>query len=228
MRGSDTKRSDTKRSDAKRFDTKRSEVKEGLVRFGVAMESSLVEQLDQMAEARGCNRSELLRDLTRAEASRAVLTEHVQAFASVTLVYNHHVRELSERLTSLQHDVGDQVCSTMHVHLDHEHCMEVIVMRGRSDELKATTDRMLGTRGVLHGGAEYVAESMLTPNASSHGHNHGKSTPHVHGAEERHSHSSEERHSHNADDPSALADPALPPRKARLSAGRGKRRSVRA
>lgn len=201
-------------------------MKESLVRFGVAMESSLVEQLDQMAEARGCNRSELLRDLTRAAASRATLTEHVQAFASVTLVYNHHVRELSERLTSLQHDVGDQVCSTMHVHLDHEHCMEVIVMRGRSDELKATTDRMLGTRGVLHGGAEYVAERMLTQTSSSHA--HGKSNAHVHGADQRHVPSDEEHHAHSAEGSPAHAGQAPPRRKARRSAARGKRRPVRA
>jgi CopG family nickel-responsive transcriptional regulator len=147
-------------------------VKDSLIRFGVAMESSLVEQLDAMAAARGCNRSELLRDLTRAEASRVSLTERVPAFAAVTLVYNHHVRELSERLTSLQHAAGDQVRSTMHVHLDHDHCMEVIVMRGRSDQLKATTERMLGTRGVIAGGAEYVAEQMLALTGAT---NHGRS-----------------------------------------------------
>jgi CopG family nickel-responsive transcriptional regulator len=147
-------------------------LKDSLIRFGVAMESSLVEQLDAMAAARGCNRSELLRDLTRAEASRASLTERVPAYAAVTLVYNHHVRELSERLTSLQHAAGDQVRSTMHVHIDHHHCMEVIVMRGRSDQLKATTERMLGTRGVIAGGAEYVSERMLALTGAT---NHGRS-----------------------------------------------------
>ena len=133
------------------------------------MESSLVEQLDRMAAARGCNRSELLRDLTRAEASRATLTEHVQAFASVTLVYNHHVRELSERLTSLQHDVGDQVCSTMHVHLDHEHCMEVIVLRGKGSELRALAEELRGLKGV-HRRELTVADT--TPHADGHSHSH--------------------------------------------------------
>jgi len=137
-------------------------MKEDVVRFGVAMEANLVKQLDQLAAARGCNRSELLRDLTRAEIGRTALDERVPAFAAVTLVYNHHVRELSERLTALQHDLGEQVRSTMHVHLDHEHCLEVIVMRGRSDQLKAVTHRMIGTRGVIQGAAEYVAQSMLT------------------------------------------------------------------
>src|SRR5882724_3639468 len=136
-------------------------MRDNLVRFGVAMESSLIEQLDALAHERGCNRSELLRDLTRAEVSRMALGDRVPAYAAVTLVYNHHVRELSERLTSLQHDLGEQVRSTMHVHLDHEHCMELIVMRGRSDQLKQTTLRMIGTRGVIQGGAEYVSEKTL-------------------------------------------------------------------
>jgi CopG family nickel-responsive transcriptional regulator len=155
-------------------------MKDNLVRFGVAMESSLVEQLDELATARGCNRSELIRDLTRAEMSRTVLEDAVPAFAAVTLVYNHHVRELSERLTALQHDLGDQVRSTMHVHLDHEHCLEVIVMRGRSDDLKSITGRMIGTRGVLHGGAEYVSENMLSLGGHGPAHPHGHEHHHLH------------------------------------------------
>ena len=137
-------------------------MKEDLLRFGIAMEANLVTELDTLAAARGCNRSELLRDLARAEVSRAKLGDKVPAFAAVTLVYNHHVRELSERLTALQHDLGEQVRSTMHVHLNHEHCLEVIVMRGRSDQLKEITGRMLGTRGVIQGAAEYVAEETLS------------------------------------------------------------------
>jgi CopG family nickel-responsive transcriptional regulator len=153
-------------------------MRDNLIRFGVAMESSLVAELDALAAARGSNRSELLRDLARAEMSRARLAEPVPAVASVTLVYNHHVRELSERLTALQHDLGEQVRSTMHVHLDHDHCMEVIVMRGRANTLRATIDGMLGTRGVLHGGAEFVAESMLSPGVDS---THGHHADHHHG-----------------------------------------------
>jgi CopG family nickel-responsive transcriptional regulator len=166
-------------------------MKDNLVRFGVAMESSLIEQLDALAAIRGCNRSELLRDLTRAEVSRSALDEQVPAFAAVTLVYNHHVRELSERLTALQHDLGDQVRSSMHVHLDHEHCLEVIVMRGRSDELKAVTGRMLGTRGVIHGGAEYVAENALSLSGTgrrAHHHEHAGGHVHAHPHAPGHAH----------------------------------------
>ena len=168
-------------------------MKDNLVRFGVAMEASLIEQLDALAAIRGCNRSELLRDLTRAEVSRSALDEKVPAFAAVTLVYNHHVRELSERLTALQHDLGEQVRSSMHVHLDHEHCLEVIVMRGRSDELKEVTNRMIATRGVIQGGAEVIAENTLALGGSgrrAHFHEHadGHAHAHPHGPEHGHSH----------------------------------------
>ena len=132
-----------------------------LVRFGVAMEASLIEELDRLCAARSCNRSELLRDLARAEVNRETIRDRVPAFAAVTLVYNHHVRELSERLTALQHDLGEQVRSAMHVHLDHEHCLETIVMRGRSDQLKDAATKMMATRGVLQDSVEYVAEGAL-------------------------------------------------------------------
>lgn len=157
--------------------------KDSLVRFGVAMETTLVAEIDKLADARGCNRSEFLRDLARAEVGRTSLQDRVRAFAAVTLVYNHHVRELSEKLTALQHDLGDQVRSTMHVHLDREHCLEVVVMRGRSDELKLAAGRMLGTRGVLQGGAEYVAEETLglgSTGRRSIVHDHDHPHPHVH------------------------------------------------
>ncbi len=159
-------------------------MKDSLLRFGVAMEPGLVEQLDAIAASRGCNRSELIRDLVRAEVSRSAVADRTPAFAALTLVYNHHVRELSERLTMLQHDLGESVRSTMHVHLDREHCLEVIVMRGRSDELKEATARMVGTRGVIHGGAEFIAETTLATSGSGrrvhhHGHEHAHDHSHA-------------------------------------------------
>jgi CopG family nickel-responsive transcriptional regulator len=113
-----------------------------LTRFGVAMESSLLAQFDQLVEQRNTSRSELLRDLARAEIIRSLATQRVEAFASVTVVYNHHVRELSEHITEMQHELGDQVRSTMHVHLDHERCLEVIVMRGRADKLQKAAETL--------------------------------------------------------------------------------------
>jgi CopG family nickel-responsive transcriptional regulator len=163
-------------------------MKDDLVRFGIAMEPALIAELDALAEARECNRSELLRDLARAEVSRARVSAKAPAFATVTLVYNHHVRELSERLTSLQHELGEQVRSTMHVHLDRENCLEVIVMRGRSDQLRQVASRMVSTRGVIHGGAEYIAEDALHLTSS------GRRTRHEHEHEHHHEHEHDEHH----------------------------------
>jgi CopG family nickel-responsive transcriptional regulator len=136
-----------------------------LTRFGVAMESSLLAQLDELVDERQSSRSELLRDLARAEIIRALATRRVSAFASVTIVYKHHIRELSERITSVQHELGEQVRSTMHVHLDHERCLEVIVMRGRADKLQKIAEKLFATRGVLQGSIEIVADTSEPPSA---------------------------------------------------------------
>lgn len=125
-----------------------------LVRFGVAMDSALLHDFDALVKARGGTRSEILRDMARAEVSKAQARKHVPAVATLTLVYDHHVRDLSERLTDMQHDMGERVRSTLHVHLDHDHCLEVIVIRGFADEIQEAAERLLATRGVLHGGLE--------------------------------------------------------------------------
>ena len=69
----------------------------------------------------------------------------------MTSVYNHHVRELTEKPTDLQHHYHQSVLSAMHVHLDEEHCLEVIVVRGKSRDVKTVADQLIGTRGVKHG-----------------------------------------------------------------------------
>jgi len=131
--------------------------KDPLVRFGVALEGSLLRNLDAVVAERGCTRSELFRDLARATVGRAKVPQAVDAIATLTLVYDHHVRDLSERLTELQHELGEQVRATLHVHINHDLCLEVIVIRGRSDRLQAIADRLLALRGVKHGGIEIVA-----------------------------------------------------------------------
>jgi CopG family nickel-responsive transcriptional regulator len=130
-----------------------------LVRFGVAMERPLLDEFDALVEMRGVARSELLRDLVRAEVARTQVAQGVPAVASLTLVYDHHVRDLTEKLTAMQHDLGDRVTASLHVHLDHDHCLEIIVLRGRSDELHRIADRLLATRGVTHGGIHIVAQA---------------------------------------------------------------------
>lgn len=144
-----------------------------LVRFGVAMEGPLLEEFDALVAQRGTTRSEALRDLVRGEVTRSKVAGGAEAVAALTLVYDHHVRDLTERLTELQHTLGEKVRATMHVHLDHDNCLEVVVMHGRSDELRNVAGRMLATRGVKHGGIEVIA----TPRPEGeHAHPH----PHPH------------------------------------------------
>jgi CopG family transcriptional regulator, nickel-responsive regulator len=131
-------------------------VKDELVRFGVAMERSLLAELDAVVETRDVTRSEVLRDLVRAEVGRARVARGVPCTATLTLVYDHHVRELTERLNDLQHQLGDKVRSTLHIHLDAHRCLEVVILQGQSDELQRVSERLLATRGVTHGGLEIV------------------------------------------------------------------------
>lgn len=155
-----------------------------LVRFGVAMESSLLEQFDALVETRGGTRSEALRDLARAAVTRAQVEKGVDAVATLTLIYDHHVRDLTEKLTEVQHELGEAVRSTLHIHLDHDKCLEIVVMHGRSDVLQAQADRILALKGVLHGALELFAHGgrrvahahAATP---AHSHPHG-SHPHSH------------------------------------------------
>src|SRR6185312_82848 len=142
---------------------------QGLVRFGVAMEGDLLAELDEIVAARDSTRSEILRDLVRAEVDREKAGTSADAVAALTIVYDHHVRDLTERLTRLQHELGAQVRSSMHVHLSEAYCLEVIVMHGRSDELRHAANQILATRGVVRGGLEIVTD---VPHDHAHEHPH--------------------------------------------------------
>ena len=123
------------------------------VRFGVSMDRDLLTTLDGIIERRGyANRSEAIRDLVRAEQVRESWEDRAgTAVATLTLVYDHHVREAGERLTAMQHDHDDLVHSTMHVHLTHRMCLEVIVLRGDPGRIQRLADRLIAARGVKHG-----------------------------------------------------------------------------
>ncbi|HVZ87529.1 MAG TPA: nickel-responsive transcriptional regulator NikR [Polyangia bacterium] len=155
-------------------------MKDPLVRFGVAVEGSLLRDLDALARQRGCTRSELLRDLGRAEVGRAKVAAGVEAVGALTLVYDHHVRDLSERLTELQHELGEDVRAAMHVHLSHDLCLEVIVLRGRSDRLIAVSEQILGMRGVKQGGIEIIPAGDPAAHEHAHPHDHDHPHPHPH------------------------------------------------
>lgn len=125
-----------------------------LARFGVAMERSLLERFDELVAGRGTarNRSEAVRDLVRdALVDSAWEDSDQEIVGTITMVFDHHASDLAEKLDSLQHAHHDRVVSTLHVHLDAHNCLEVLIVRGTSGEVRAIADALLGTKGVKHG-----------------------------------------------------------------------------
>lgn len=124
-----------------------------LNRIGVAIDSELLEQFDRLIAERGyTNRSEAFRDLIRAELVEETWgSPESVVVGAVTLVYDHHVRLLSEKLTELQHEHHRSIVSTLHVHLDHQHCLEVLVLRGKAAVVQHVAGALISTKGVKHG-----------------------------------------------------------------------------
>jgi CopG family nickel-responsive transcriptional regulator len=125
----------------------------GLRRFSISMPGDLVAQLDAVIKRRGeANRSHALAEMVREflVEHRAQAATHMIAGA-ITLVYDHHKRNLQALLTDIQHDHAGLILSTLHVHLDHHHCMEVLAVRGPARQIRDLADRLLAAKGVIHG-----------------------------------------------------------------------------
>lgn len=123
-------------------------------RITMSIEEGLAREFDALIAARGyTSRSEAMRDLLRREVEkeRAAADEKSHCVASLSYVYNHHARDLAERLTASQHEHHDLVVATMHVHLDHEHCLESVVLKGPTAVVRAFAARTQAERGVRHG-----------------------------------------------------------------------------
>ena len=124
-----------------------------LSRIGVAIDSDLLARFDRFITEQGyTNRSEAFRDLIRDRLVSAT-TEDPDAFVvgTVTLIYDHHARLLADKLMDLQHVHHDLIISTTHVHLDHDTCLEVVVVKGASKDVRKVADLLIGSRGVQHG-----------------------------------------------------------------------------
>lgn len=147
-----------------------SEKESSLVRFGVSMPHDLIDRFDLVIGKQGYgNRSEAIRDLVR----RAILeSDHDMpnqtAAGTIVMVYDHHVNDLSLNLTQLQHHYHHDIISTMHIHLNHEQCLEVIVVRGNVSRLRELTNRIQVLKGVSY--AE-LSVTYFDPHAVS-GHSH--------------------------------------------------------
>ncbi|MDX1980174.1 MAG: nickel-responsive transcriptional regulator NikR [Bryobacteraceae bacterium] len=124
-----------------------------LSRIGVAIDSDLLDRFDALISRKGyTNRSEAFRDLIRDElVSEASESPDHLVVGTVTLVYDHHVRMLGDKLTEIQHEAYHNVLSTLHVHLDHDNCLEVLVVKGKASMVRKMADTLISTRGVKHG-----------------------------------------------------------------------------
>ncbi len=125
----------------------------GIMRFGVSIDSQLIKKFDALISRKGyATRSEAIRDMIRETlVEQEWESDEQETVGTITIVYNHHTRELEHALTDMQHKSFHQIVSTLHVHLDAHNCLEVLVVKGRSQEIKKIADRLIGTRGVKHG-----------------------------------------------------------------------------
>src|SRR5271169_17351 len=140
-----------------------------LSRIGVSLESELLHRFDSFIADQGYdNRSEAFRDLIRDRlVSSVVIAANALVVGTVTLIYDHHTRLLPEKLTDIQHEHHEIIISTLHAHLDHESCLEVVILRGKSRDVQRLADRLSSTKGVQHGRLV-----MSSPETVAHHHPH--------------------------------------------------------
>ena len=128
--------------------------KDRLCRFSISMGRELVLQLDDLVKERGfANRSQAIAEMVRSHLveHRGQSSGRSDIAGTITLVYDHHKRNIQPLLTNIQHDYGKMIIATMHIHLDHHNCMEVLAVRGRPKAVKAAADRLISAKGVKHG-----------------------------------------------------------------------------
>ena len=124
-----------------------------LTRFGVSLDEELLEPFDALCAVKGYStRSEAIRDLIR----KALVAEEWQqadgqGAGTLTLVYDHHKNDLARRLTQMQHDEHDIIIATLHVHLAHHNCLEVLILKGEAARVRALADKLISCKGVKHG-----------------------------------------------------------------------------
>lgn len=124
-----------------------------ITRFGVSLETNLLERFDSLIEKTGySSRSEAIRDLIRERlVSEEWKDEEKETVGILGLVYSHEMRELTETLTKIQHQYVNIIVSSIHIHLDHHNCLEIVVLRGKSSLIKKIADELMSTRSVKHG-----------------------------------------------------------------------------
>ena len=124
----------------------------GLIRFGVSLEKELLDRFDKLLREKNYpNRSEAIRDLIREDLVRKEWIGGKEVAGAITLVYDHHKRELVSKLTDIQHTFYDVIISTQHIHLDPANCLEIVVVKGRPRKVEELAQKLRSTKGVKHG-----------------------------------------------------------------------------
>jgi len=123
-----------------------------IVRFGVSLEKELLEKFDRLIkEKKYPNRSEAIRDLIRENLVKREWVEGKEVAGAITLVFDHHKRDLVNILTDIQHGFYQLIISSQHIHLDHDNCLEIIVVRGKPIDVRVLADKLKATKGVKYG-----------------------------------------------------------------------------
>lgn len=141
-----------------------------LSRIGVSLDTDLLDRFDKYIAAKGYdNRSEAFRDLIRDQlVGTAVVASKAPVVGTVTLIYDHHTRLLPEKLADLQHERHEVVISTLHAHLDHDTCLEVVLLRGKSRDVQRLADKLISAKGVWHGRLVMSSPDTVSPHRHSH------------------------------------------------------------
>lgn len=123
-----------------------------LVRFGVSLDEGLLEKFDRLVKEKNYTcRSEAFRDLMRQELVQRQWQGDKEIAGAITLIYDHHRRELVNTLMDIQHDFGDMIVSSQHIHLDHDNCLEIIAVKGSPKKAQQLADSLKAVKGVKHG-----------------------------------------------------------------------------
>lgn len=137
-------------------------------RFTISLEGALAREFDRLIHRRGYrNRSEAVRDVLRdrIEADRMTRDDAPYCVGCLSYVYNHHQHDLAERITELQHQHHDLVVAATHAHLDHEQCLETVILRGATRAVRAFADALVAQRGVRHGQLNLVPADLASGGA---------------------------------------------------------------
>ncbi|OPY06212.1 MAG: putative nickel-responsive regulator [Syntrophus sp. PtaB.Bin001] len=123
-----------------------------IVRFGVSLENALLKQFDRLIRERNyTNRSEAIRDLIREELLKKEWTEDQEVAGAITYIYDHHQRDLLNKIIDVQHDFHDVIKSTQHIHLDHHNCLEIVAVQGNPSSISRLSNTLKALKGVKHG-----------------------------------------------------------------------------